>query len=292
MNYLQNEESFSFKSTSSSKAGLFSDDEEGGVFELSLPPQPSLITKTNDNIHEKEEEFEFCSSLNSSSTLVNFPISTFHHPKPATITSSTTAEIHIENHYHFKYQKKVNNLFNINHGRIIRSPRCHQGQEVTRLRIFDKTQRDSARFSCIRKIMVKLTSIKTILQDTKSRSLQQSPTNKVNKKIPMDNKPNKLGIQRDSSDMVNTNSNKKRNKQEEKSSKSGFNKMFGGFMKNIGICRRSKHVGSKSCPVSIKSSPMHDNDVRDTCDERRNSFYLKDHSIQGAIAHCKKSFGK
>ncbi|CAH1446084.1 unnamed protein product [Lactuca virosa] len=80
------------------------------------------------------------------------------------------------------------------------SPRCHQGQDSnTVLRIFDKTQRNSTRFSGIRKIMVKLTSIKTILRDTKSRSLQQSPTDKVNKKITMDSKPNKLDIQSDSS---------------------------------------------------------------------------------------------
>ncbi|PWA43723.1 hypothetical protein CTI12_AA533020 [Artemisia annua] len=70
-----------------------------------------------------------------------------------------------------------------------------------------------------------------------------------------------------------------------------LSKMLDVVMKNIGITRRSKQMGSKSCPVSIKSSPLHDPDGN-TRDERRNSFYSRDHSIQAAIAHCKKSFGK
>ncbi|XP_055807950.1 uncharacterized protein LOC129876522 [Solanum dulcamara] len=44
---------------------------------------------------------------------------------------------------------------------------------------------------------------------------------------------------------------------------------------------------SKSCPSSIKSSPMHIN----VCDDDVRRFYSRDNSIQAAIAHCKKSFG-
>lgn len=47
---------------------------------------------------------------------------------------------------------------------------------------------------------------------------------------------------------------------------------------------------SKSCPSSIKSSPMHSNIVCGDDDEVRR-FYSTDNSVQAAIAHCKKSFG-
>ncbi|MCD9645028.1 hypothetical protein HAX54_033670 [Datura stramonium] len=51
----------------------------------------------------------------------------------------------------------------------------------------------------------------------------------------------------------------------------------------------NKHNKSKSCPSSIKSSPMHGNIVCDDDEVRR--FYLRDNSVQAAIAHCKRSFG-
>lgn len=49
----------------------------------------------------------------------------------------------------------------------------------------------------------------------------------------------------------------------------------------------NKHNKSKSCPSSIKSSPMHIN----VCDGDVRRFYSRDNSVQAAIAHCKKSFG-
>ncbi|OIS99944.1 PREDICTED: uncharacterized protein LOC109230388 [Nicotiana attenuata] len=51
----------------------------------------------------------------------------------------------------------------------------------------------------------------------------------------------------------------------------------------------NKHRKSKSCPNSIKSSPMHSNN--NSCDDEVRRFYPRDNSVQAAIAHCKKSFG-
>ncbi|KAK4377410.1 hypothetical protein RND71_003706 [Anisodus tanguticus] len=42
---------------------------------------------------------------------------------------------------------------------------------------------------------------------------------------------------------------------------------------------------SKSCPSSIKSSPMHNN----VCDDEVRKFYSRDNSVQAAIAHSLKS---
>ncbi|XP_009797935.1 uncharacterized protein LOC107820617 [Nicotiana tabacum] len=50
-----------------------------------------------------------------------------------------------------------------------------------------------------------------------------------------------------------------------------------------------KNSKSKSCPNSIKSSPMHSNN--NGYDDEVRRFYLRDNSVQAAIAHCKKSFG-
>lgn len=49
----------------------------------------------------------------------------------------------------------------------------------------------------------------------------------------------------------------------------------------------NKQNKSKSCPSSIKSSPMHSN----VCDDEVKRFYSRDNCVQAAIAHCKKSFG-
>ncbi|WMV51704.1 hypothetical protein MTR67_045089 [Solanum verrucosum] len=54
-----------------------------------------------------------------------------------------------------------------------------------------------------------------------------------------------------------------------------------------GLLSGNKHNNSKSCPSSIKSSPMHNN----VCDDDVRKFYSRDNSVQAAIAHCKKSFG-
>lgn len=54
-----------------------------------------------------------------------------------------------------------------------------------------------------------------------------------------------------------------------------------------GLLSGNKHNNSKSCPSSIKSSPMHNN----VCDDDVRKFYSRDDSVQAAIAHCKKSFG-
>ncbi|KAL3326431.1 hypothetical protein AABB24_037223 [Solanum stoloniferum] len=54
-----------------------------------------------------------------------------------------------------------------------------------------------------------------------------------------------------------------------------------------GLLSGNKHNSSKSCPSSIKSSPMHNN----VCDDNVRRFYSRDNSVQAAIAHCKKSFG-
>ncbi|XP_009606101.1 uncharacterized protein [Nicotiana tomentosiformis] len=51
----------------------------------------------------------------------------------------------------------------------------------------------------------------------------------------------------------------------------------------------NKHSKSKSCPSSIKSSPMHSNNI--SCGDEVRRFYSRDNSVQAAIAHCKKSFG-
>lgn len=51
----------------------------------------------------------------------------------------------------------------------------------------------------------------------------------------------------------------------------------------------NKQNKSKSCPSSIKSSPMHNNN--NVCDDDVRRFCLRDNSVQAAIAHCKKSFG-
>ncbi|XP_059296770.1 uncharacterized protein LOC132049835 [Lycium ferocissimum] len=55
-----------------------------------------------------------------------------------------------------------------------------------------------------------------------------------------------------------------------------------------GTLSANKPNKSKSCPSSIKSSPMHSNIV---CDDEVRRFYSRDNSVQAAIAHCKKSFG-
>lgn len=55
----------------------------------------------------------------------------------------------------------------------------------------------------------------------------------------------------------------------------------------IGTLSVNKHNKSKSCPSSIKSSPIHSN----VCDDEVRRFYSKDNCVQAAIAHCKKSFG-
>ncbi|KAK4724616.1 hypothetical protein R3W88_027395 [Solanum pinnatisectum] len=54
-----------------------------------------------------------------------------------------------------------------------------------------------------------------------------------------------------------------------------------------GLLSGNKHNSSKSCPSSIKSSPMHNN----VCEDDVRRFYSRDNSVQAAIAHCKKSFG-
>ncbi|XP_004249019.3 uncharacterized protein [Solanum lycopersicum] len=54
-----------------------------------------------------------------------------------------------------------------------------------------------------------------------------------------------------------------------------------------GLLSGNKQNSSKSCPSSIKSSPLHSN----VCDDDVKKFYSRDNSVQAAIAHCKKSFG-
>lgn len=50
-------------------------------------------------------------------------------------------------------------------------------------------------------------------------------------------------------------------------------------------------VSARSCPSSIKSSPLHDNNNgRTTRSDYHNKLYARENSIQAAIAHCKSSF--
>lgn len=50
-------------------------------------------------------------------------------------------------------------------------------------------------------------------------------------------------------------------------------------------------VSARSCPSSIKSSPLHDNDNGGTTrSDYHNKLYTRENSIQAAIAHCKSSF--
>ncbi|KAI3805847.1 hypothetical protein L1987_21734 [Smallanthus sonchifolius] len=132
-----------------------------------------------------------------------------------------------------------------------------------------------------------------------SRRLQPGKVkvNKKNKRTSIDHKQTEFShMTNQSNDYNDIDANahsQKGNRDEEKSSRRtnfyGFSKMFDVIMRNLRATRRSKQTYSKSCPVSIKSSPMHDPDVGNGRDERRNSFYSRDHSIQAAIAHCKKS---
>ncbi|KAF5785335.1 hypothetical protein HanXRQr2_Chr10g0427461 [Helianthus annuus] len=340
MKYLQNQESFSF--STSSKNGLFSDDEDGesdgpggrisghrqnDYFEISLPPPPPSPSATKTNHGDaKKEEFEFCFSFNSSSTLVDFPSipnpansnHPFHHDE-LPMTTSTFAPSQLVNVGDKKHNHryKVNNL--MNYKRIFQkasSPRCHQGLvspyifPPSRLRTFDETQRglinyrNSPRLGGIRKFMVKLRSIKSMLRSSlnASRRLHPPAKVKVNKKIQKTSTDHKqrdcshmTNKSIDNNDIVEKTLSQSQNQEEQKSSKGmnfyGFSKMLDVIMKNLRMTRRSKQTYSKSCPVSIKSSPMHD-PSGNARDERRNSFYSRDHSIQAAIAHCKKSFGK
>ncbi|KAL8224772.1 hypothetical protein R6Q57_017329 [Mikania cordata] len=150
MKHLQNQETFSF--STSSKTGILSSDEDGDVdghnhnkgrfsghhrndyFEISLPPPPSPSTTKTDHRYSKEDELEFCFSFNSSSTLVDFPTNVipansnhpFDHDRPPTSTSVASQLVNIDkkhNHYN-----KINKP--IHYKRMFQSrssPRCHQG---------------------------------------------------------------------------------------------------------------------------------------------------------------------
>ncbi|XP_076917626.1 uncharacterized protein LOC143577782 [Bidens hawaiensis] len=309
--------------------GRISGHHQNDYFEITLPPPPPSpsATKTNNN-DAKEEEFEFCFSFNSSSTLVKFPTTPisansnhpFHHhkchkPPMTTSTFATSQLVNIVDRKHNQCNKIKSSM---NYKRILNasSPRCHQSLispykfPPSRLQTFEETQRglvknrNSTRLGGIGKFMIKLRSIKSMLRSSlnASRRLQPPAKVKVNKK----NKRTSIDYkQRDYSHMTNKSSSnnivsnifsQKQILEEEKSLKKvnfySFSKMLDVIMKSIRTTRRSKHTYSKSCPASIKSSPMHDIDVGNARDERRNSFYSRDHSIQAAIAHCKKSSGK
>ncbi|KAI3759972.1 hypothetical protein L1987_50359 [Smallanthus sonchifolius] len=306
--------------------GRVSGHHQNDYFEISLPPPPPSpsTTKTNHS-DSKEEEFEFCFSFNSSSTLIDFPTTPisassnypFHHHDPpmttTTFATSQLANVVDKKHNHHNENKSMN------YKRIFQSassPRYHQGLispyvfPPSRLRTFDDTQlgliknRNLTRLGGIGKFLVKLRSIKSMLRSSlnASRRLHHAKVkvNKKNKKTSIDHKQSEFNHttnqSNDNNDIVANAHSQKGNQEEEKSSRRmnfyGFSKMFDVIMRNLRAARTSKQTDSKSCPVSIKSCPLHDPEVGKGRDERRNSFYSRDHSIQAAIAHCKKSIGK
>lgn len=66
-------------------------------------------------------------------------------------------------------------------------------------------------------------------------------------------------------------------------------RMVEAVSKNIIGARGKTKLQSKSCPGSIKSSPIHQ-EGRSVSSE--NKIYARDNSVQAAIAHCKQSFGQ
>ncbi|KAD1722741.1 hypothetical protein E3N88_42394 [Mikania micrantha] len=324
MKHLQNQETFSF--STSSKTGIFSGAEDGDVdghnhnkgrfsghhrndyFEISLPPPSSPSTTKTDHSYSKEDELEFCFSFNSSSTLVDFPTNPipassnhpFHHDRPPTPTSVASQLVNVDKKHN--HSNKINKP--VHYKRMFQSrssPRCHQGLVSPYIFL---PSRSSTRLGGIRKLMVKLSSIKSMLRSSSlnaSRRLQPAKVKiKVNKKsTSVDHKQTDCGHMiwksSDNNDIL-ANTHSQRRNHRERSSRimnfNGFIKMLGLIMRNVKTTRIPKQTDSKSCPVSIKSSPMHDPNTGNDCDERRNSFYLRDHSIQAAIAHCKKSFGR
>ncbi|KAK9067757.1 hypothetical protein SSX86_011868 [Deinandra increscens subsp. villosa] len=305
---------------------------QNDYFEISLPlpppPPPSSpsTTKTDHARNSNEEEFEFCFSFNSSSTIVDIPTTTaisanhpFHHDKPPmpapTFAPSQLVNVNVFDEKHNNCQK-VNKSTNYEYVFDKASTRQYHHGVVSpyvfppsRLYTFHEARqgfennRNSTRLDGIKKFMVKLRSIKSILRSSfiASHRLQEVKVKvNINKKASIDRKQIDYGHittkSNDSNDIVVNTESQRRSSKEDKSSTrvkfKGFSKMLDVIMKNIKPTRRSKQASSKSCPVSIKSSPSHDPSAGNGGNERRNSSYSRDRSIQAAIAHCKKSFGK
>ncbi|XAR55705.1 hypothetical protein NMG60_11035875 [Bertholletia excelsa] len=69
-----------------------------------------------------------------------------------------------------------------------------------------------------------------------------------------------------------------------------FDGILKGVLDSLSANRRSgrsRDKQMKSCPSSLKSSPIHESDS-----SRRNRIYEREDSVQAAIAHCKKSLGQ